>query len=88
MVSSNLNNWLNLFRTTGNIAPVQLGMKRVEVTEILGEPSDISVPSKKKKEPSIYKYGNIEFHFENDVLFLIFEENDFGVVSTCIRKHE
>lgn len=52
---------------------------RDELRAILGEPHDVSVPRKKRKHSDIWKYGTIEFHFDDDgqgygKVFLIYTE--------------
>lgn len=47
-----------------DFSKVRIGMNRREIKESLGEPDDISV-EKPRKQPRIYKYGEIELHFED-----------------------
>lgn len=56
---------------------ILLGKTREEIVEMLGEPDDVSVPSRKYKIPLIYVYGNIEYHFnsEKGVCVLIFDNS-------------
>ena len=62
---------------------MKLGMNREEVKGFLGAPDDVGGTSRKYPEPSIWKYGDIELHFDlggADALFLI-HCDDFGVPS-------
>jgi len=43
---------------------IPLGITREELVEILGKPTDLSTGSRKYPTPSIYKYGEIEYHFQ------------------------
>jgi hypothetical protein len=57
--------------------PVGLGSTREELRQLLGEPTDMSVPTRRKREPSIWKYGDIEYHFGDDGrVFLIYTEDE------------
>ena len=69
-------------RRTGNIAPVALGMNRQELAELFGPPDDHSAGISERRSP-IWKYGTLEFHFENDgALWLIYMDTpDAAVVS-------
>jgi hypothetical protein len=46
------------------ISRIRIGMTRDEVIEALGPPDDVGVTSRKHRTPSIFKYGEIELHFE------------------------
>lgn len=43
---------------------IRIGMTRAEVIEALGPPDDVGGTSRKYRTPSIFKYGEIELHFE------------------------
>lgn len=61
-----------------NLHPL-LNLTREELVKILGEPTDISVLSRKKKNKliGIYKYHTIEYHFDQDgKVFLIYTDTD------------
>lgn len=64
---------LRAFIRTGEFGPVRLGMTREEVAAVLGPPDATSAPPRKRRPPSFYKYGDLEFHFDlNDgTLWLI-----------------
>ena len=48
----------------GNSNDINYGMSRNQIVEVLGESTDVFYSFKKSKFPSIYKYGKIEFYFE------------------------
>jgi len=64
---------LKEFIETGRFGPVHLGMNRAQVERSLGAPDDVGWGSRKHRQPAIWKYGDVEFHFgrEGDALFLI-----------------
>jgi hypothetical protein len=67
---------------TGDICPIRLGMSRVEVRAIFGDPEDTGGTSQKYPTPAIWKYGGLEFHFgskPDDNLSLIYMERNEGV---------
>jgi hypothetical protein len=76
MASAEFAKWWDGFRASGNIAPIALGISREELLAFFGEPDD--------EARGILKYGRLEFHF-GDGLSLIYADDDFGVVETCIR---
>ncbi len=60
------------------LSKVRLGMNRREVIAALGEPTDVSI-AKKRRQPGIYKYDNIELHFGpgwDGTLWLVFSEDE------------
>ncbi|MCM3869444.1 MAG: hypothetical protein ND895_01935 [Pyrinomonadaceae bacterium] len=73
---------LKEFIETGYFGAVCLGMNRTQVENILGIPEDTGGTSNKYRNPSIWKYGDVEFHFEDgaDNLWLI-HLDDFDVPS-------
>jgi hypothetical protein len=42
---------------------IREGMTRAELRALLGDPDDVGCTSRKYKEPSIWKYGEVEFAF-------------------------
>jgi uncharacterized membrane protein len=52
-----------------------IGKTREEVVEKLGEPDEVSATTKKRKYPSVYKYGKIEYHFHMGVCFMVMSED-------------
>ena len=48
----------------GNSNAINFGMNRTQLTSLLGETEYLSYTTKKSKFPSIYKYGEVEFYFE------------------------
>jgi hypothetical protein len=68
------------FSRAMDTAPIGLGATRDELRRLLGEPTDTSVPTRRKSEPGIWKYGEIEYHFGNDGrVWLIYTEDANGV---------
>lgn len=54
-----------------------IGLSRDEVVAILGNPDVTGGTSRKYKTPSIFKYGNIELHFQpwkDGLLCMIWDE--------------
>jgi hypothetical protein len=57
-------------------APVGLGATRDELRRLLGEPTDTSVPTRSHRQPAIWTYGDIEYHFGDDGrVWLIYTED-------------
>src|SRR5581483_3712690 len=54
---------LKEFLRTGILGPVQLGMLRAQLLNVLGEPEHIGGTSRKHHQPTILKYGDLEFLF-------------------------
>ena len=80
--------WWERLQKTGEIAPVQLGCRRSDLRKLWGEPDDESA-SRAGGAPHILVYGQVEFHFEPEPeggLFLIYRDNDDGVVELCIKR--
>jgi hypothetical protein len=60
----------------GDLGPVRLNMTPEQVLSLLGE-SDIGTDLSRKKGNrgrGIWKYGDVELHFENGTLFLIYSD--------------
>jgi hypothetical protein len=51
-----------------------LGKTRDEIVGVLGEPDAKGAISRKYREPQIYKYGDIEFHFYSGTCWMVFDE--------------
>lgn len=64
---------IEAFFRTGSFGPVQLGMSRKQVQEAFGAPDDVGLISRTHRQPSLWKYGDIELHFAlgEDELWLI-----------------
>ena len=62
------------FLRTGEFGPVRLGISRRQLRGHLGEPEDWGPAPKAKHNAGIWKYGEIEFHFNGDTLWLIFAD--------------
>jgi len=81
--------WWKKFGETGDICPVKLGCTRDELRALFGEPDSVGGTSRKHKRPGIWKYGDLEFHFEKDktdALCLIWSDTDDGHVRVCIPR--
>ena len=63
------------FLRTGAFGPIRLGISRRHLRGHLGEPEDWGPTPRAKHNAGIWKYGDIEFHFNGDVLWLIFADN-------------
>jgi len=46
------------------VEKVRLGMTRSEIKRILGEPHGVSIGSRKYPRPCIWKYNEVELHFD------------------------
>lgn len=60
---------------------IRIGMTREELVASLGTPTDMGGTSRKYKTPSIYKYGDVEMHFEpgpGGRLVLVYTETPDG----------
>ncbi len=69
------------FLRTGAFGPIHLGMPRTDVEEILAPPNAMSTTTSDNGLPAIWKYGDIEMHFEpNDNLSSIYTD-EFDVPS-------
>lgn len=54
---------------------IELGMSRAEILQIFPEPDDFMISKSKHFMGSpIWRYGNFEFHFEDDSLWMIFND--------------
>ncbi len=49
---------------SGDFNGVTLGMTRDQVRAVLGEPDDTGGTSRKQRIPSVWKYGEVELHFD------------------------
>lgn len=79
MASREFQEWWDRFSAAGDICPVRLGMTREELRELFGDPDETGGASLKHRAPSIWKYGDLEFHFglrPEDPLRLIYLERD------------
>ena len=59
--------------------PVGLGATRDEVRRLLGAPTDTSVQTRSQRQPMIWRYGEIEYHFGPDGrVWLVYTEDANG----------
>ena len=54
----------------GSFGPIVIGTSRQSVGQTLGEPSDATITNRSRTS-CIWRYGAIEFHFDDDLLTLI-----------------
>jgi hypothetical protein len=88
MASVEFERWRERLSSAGDIGPIRLGMSRERVRAVFGEPDDIGGTSRKRRQPSIWVYGGVEFHFDLalDELFLIYRDTADGVVEISISR--
>jgi hypothetical protein len=56
-----------------------LGATRDDLLRTLGEPDDVGGTSRSRRVPSVWKYGEIEYHFGRDGrVWLIYTEDSDG----------
>ena len=85
MPSSTYDHWWNQFTRTGNISPLELGMERKQLADLFGVPDDHS-DGDSVERASIWKYGDLEFHFdEGGSLNLIYMDTEDAVVISIPR---
>jgi hypothetical protein len=63
-------------------------MSREEIVAVLGQPDDVGVTSRKYRTPAIYKYGEIELHFESwksGKLIRAYTEDESGVGKVLLK---
>jgi hypothetical protein len=57
--------------------PVGLGATREELRRLLGEPTCMSIPTRSRRQPMVWKYGEIEYQFQLDGrVWLIYTEDE------------
>lgn len=66
------------FARTGALGLIELGMSRAAVEQHLGAPEEWNATARNYRSATIWKYGDIEFYFQNDELWMIFAD-DFSV---------
>ena len=63
---------------TGKFGAIQIGDTRADVAACLGKPPQWSTPAKTPAKAEIWKYGDIEFYFNDETLWMIFAD-DFEI---------
>jgi len=63
---------LEEFIRSGQLGPIKIGLSRNEVKTAFGEPNQWHSKSPSWKTANIWKYGDTEFHFRADKLWMIF----------------
>ena len=79
MPSPEFQSWWESFSRTGDICPLRLGMTRAELKAVIGEPDDVGGTSRRWRTPAIFRYADVEFHFDlgpQGTLSLIYQERD------------
>ncbi len=64
---------LDFFRT-GRFDCIEPGQSKQWILSNFPDPDDMSEQEALRHDYSIWRYGNIEFHFDRDILFLIFSD--------------
>jgi hypothetical protein len=60
--------------------PIGLGAARDELRRLLGEPTDTNVPTASQREPNIWRYGEVEYHFDaGGRVWLVYTEDADGI---------
>jgi hypothetical protein len=58
---------------------VGLGATRDELRRLLGDPTDTSILTRGQRQPMIWKYGEVEYHFGDDGrVWLVYTEDAHG----------
>jgi hypothetical protein len=69
--------WWRGYECTGSIIPIQLGMTRDEIKTFFGEPDNTARGWRRRPLMGIWKFGQIEFHFDaGGRLYLIYTETE------------
>jgi len=56
--------------------PIGLGSTREELRRLLGDPTDTSIRTRSQRESMVWKYGDIEYHFDEDGrVWLVYTED-------------
>jgi hypothetical protein len=65
--------WWSEFQRTGQVGALRLGATRDDIRALFGEPDQVGGVTRKHKQPRLWKYGPVEFHFgPDDRLFLVY----------------
>ena len=67
---------------TGKFGEITNGATRAEVCNCIGEAPNWGVPTTDIETAEIWKYGDIEFYFSGDLLWMIFTD-DFEIPRGC-----
>lgn len=79
LASESFTRWRETLFRTRTIAPLRFGASQKDVTALFGSPDDVSFS--KRGRPVIFKYADIEFHFDYQQghrLFLVYAEDKEG----------
>jgi hypothetical protein len=72
---------LREFLRTGALGPIRLGMTRAAVVDMLGKPNAWSVVEITVGLPEIFKYGDIEFYFDEADTLSAVHADSFDILS-------
>ena len=71
------------FARTGLFGAVEWGMNRAAVEQLLGSPDSWMDSTPGYKTSPIWKYGDIEFHFQDNALYMIFMDEFSNLNGGC-----
>jgi hypothetical protein len=57
---------LQSFVSSGDLGPISLGCSPEELVRCFGDPEATGGTSRKQRQPTIWKYGDVEFYFPRD----------------------
>ncbi len=67
--------WWQDYERTGKLGAIRLGMTRDDLHQLFGEPDDTAKGFRERPLSGIWKYGEIEFHFDFEgKIFLVYTE--------------
>lgn len=69
------------FLRTGAFGPIRLGLTEDEVRALLGDPDATGGTSRRQRTPKIWKYGDVELHFDDQRRVQLVFFDDFDVPS-------
>jgi hypothetical protein len=62
---------LRTFLASGSLGPIAIGVERAVVETTFGSPDDFDAGSKNHHVAEIWKYGDLELHFDRDKVWLM-----------------
>jgi hypothetical protein len=75
--STAFNVWWGQYERTGAIAPIQFGMTRDDLCSFFGEPDTTARGFRRRPFMGIWKFGQVEFHFDTrGRLYQIYTEDE------------
>ena len=91
MPKSKFINWYIQFEASNDVAKDIFGLTREELIEYLDVPDTVGATSRKRKTPEIYKYDELEFHFddqEDGRVWLIYQDDLDGNVVVSLQAED